>query len=43
MNYELRRICKEAVVAWQRYYHGICLKRLRKTAKKTTRIAVVPD
>jgi hypothetical protein len=33
MTAEIERIWKEAVVAWSRYYPGICLERLKETTK----------
>lgn len=35
-KYELERVMMEAVVAYSRYYAGICLEALRKATKKKT-------
>jgi hypothetical protein len=35
VNNELERTWEETVVAYLRYYPGICLEGLRKTTKKT--------
>ena len=33
VSYNLERMCQEAVMAWSRYFPGICLEGLRKTTK----------
>jgi hypothetical protein len=37
------RIWEEVMVAYSRYYPGICLEGLRKTTKTSVRIAGVPS
>jgi hypothetical protein len=41
MNDELKRIWKEAVVAYLRYYPGICPEGLKKTRKTSVKRAGV--